>query len=140
MDNETATESKADTAYKAFNDLYEIQFKAWKHLADIQMNYVNLWQDYMNSCMQRVPTAKSMSDLVAIESGLTAEYGNKFAECSREAITTISDAQQEVMSCLDQENMINPMLAAAQDIWEQGERVVREARPPQRRQRQKAHS
>lgn len=139
METQTATESRADTTYKAFNDLYQIQFKAWKHLADIQMNYMNLWQDYMNSCFQRVPNAKSVSDLVAIESGLTAEYGNKFAECSKDAINTISGAQQEFMTCLEQENMVNPMLAAAQDIWEQGERVVRESKP-QSRQRPKAHS
>jgi ferritin-like metal-binding protein YciE len=127
MEKETGGKKAVNTAFKAFNDVYQVQSKTWKHLADIQMNYVNLWQEYLNSCFQRVPTAKNMSDLVAIESGLTAEYGNKFAECSKDAITTISDAQQELMSCIDREELVNPMLVAAQDIWEQGERVVRES-------------
>ena len=131
--DKTATPNKAANAsIKAFNNIYQIQARTWKQMADIQMNYLNLWQEYLNSCFQRVPTAKNVSDLVAIESGLTAEYGNKFAECSKEALNALSDAQQEMMTCLEKEDLVTPMLAAAQDIWEQGERVVREAKAPAR--------
>ena len=137
MEKQTAPD---DTVYKAFNDLYQVQFKLWKHLADIQMNYVTLWQDYVNSVFQRVPGAKSVSDLVAIESGLNAEYGNKFAECSKDAINTLSEAQHDLMTCLEKDNMMNPMLVAAQDIWEQGERVIREAKPQARPRPKAAHN
>ena len=136
---ETQTVS-TDTVYKAFNDLYQVQLKMCKHLADIQVKYMTLWQDYLNSSFQRVPGAKTVADLVAIESGLNAEYGNKFAECSKDAINTLSDAQQELMTCLEKENMMTPMLAAAQDIWEQGERAVREAKPQSRPRPKAAHN
>jgi len=136
MDKETERETPEKSANQAFDELFQIQFQTWKHLADVQMNFVNLWQDYMTSCFQRVPNARTVSDLVAIESGLTAEYGNKFSEYSKEAVKTICEAQKEMMARLEDENLIAPMFTAARNIWEQGEKADRPEKTG-RRQRAK---
>lgn len=103
MEKETQnTESEQATA-QAFDEMLQIQLRTWKHLSDVQMKFVNLWQEYLNSSFQRVPSARSVSDLVAIESGLSAEFGNRFSECSNEAIEAISTAQQEILSCLNRD-------------------------------------
>jgi hypothetical protein len=123
MDKESESQTPEKSAYQAFDELFRIQFETWKHIADVQMKFVNLWQDYLNSSFQRVPNARTFSDLVAIESGLTAEYGNKFSEYSKEAMKTISEAQKEMMSRLEEENLMAPVLSAAQNILEQGEQA-----------------
>jgi|GEM_PF-5743604 len=103
MDKKTQTPEPEQFSAEAFDEMFQIQLRTWKHLADVQMKFVNLWQEYLNSSFQRVPNARTVSDLVAIESGLSAEFGNRFSECSNEAIEAISKAQQELLSCLNQE-------------------------------------
>lgn len=86
---------------QAIGDLYQSNLSTLKELIDIEVDYANLWQDYMKAQIDRLSTAKEISDVMAIESGLTAEYSNKFSETGRRLLETVSGAMEKQMECLN---------------------------------------
>ena len=110
MEKDIKHQKESKSPYESVDKLYENQLQSWKKLAELQLEFAGLWQEYCNACFQRLSAAKDVSDLYAIEAGLSAEYGNKFTECSRKAFEAISETQQEMMGCFSSpENLFQSM-------------------------------
>lgn len=86
---------------QSMEDLFQSNLDTLKELIDIELDYANLWQEYMKAQMDRLSTAKEISDVMAIESGLTAEYTNKFSETGRRLVETVSGAMEKQMKSLN---------------------------------------
>jgi phasin protein len=83
------------------NELCEANMDIFKSFLDVQSNYTNLWQEYMNAQMERLSTAKNMSDVMATESGLAAEYTSKFTDANQRLCEAIAEAVEKQKSCLN---------------------------------------
>jgi len=88
--------------YDAINKYYQIQSQAWQDVAELQLHFANLWQECLNAHFQRISAAKSLTDLLAAESGLVTEYSAKFSEDLRQFLETLSKTQREFMDCFNQ--------------------------------------
>ena len=98
-----------ELSQKTMTDFYHSNLDLIKEMMDIEFKYANIWQDYLNAQMERLSTAKELSDVPAIEAGLATEYTNKFARTNRELYDAISEAvlkQMEVLNVpVDVQNM-----------------------------------
>ena len=127
MDRKTRNKKEPKLAHETIGNFCEEQLQTWKNLAGLQLEFAQLWQDYCNACFQRMSTAKSITDLYAIEAGLSAEYGSKFAECSRKAFETISGSQQELMeSFANPESLFRSMFMDYPALWKNFARSEKE--------------
>ena len=99
MDKETKQQKDTKLPYESAEKFCQNQLQTWKKIAELQLEFARLWQDYCNASVQRLSDARDVSDLYAIEAGLSTEYGSKFAEYSRKAFEVISDSQQDMMEC-----------------------------------------
>ncbi len=79
----------------------ENNMEAWKEIMDLSFRYSSLWQEYFNSQTQRLSTAKDISDVIATESGLAAEYSQKFNETNQRLYETITKSLEQQMSGLN---------------------------------------
>lgn len=86
----------------AFNRCFQIQMQSWKELLELQLHSAGLAQECANSCLQRLSTARNITDLMATESGLAAEYSTKFSGEVRHFYDTLSKSQQQLMECINQ--------------------------------------
>ncbi len=86
---------------KTMTDFYHSNLDLIKEMMDIEFKYANIWQDYLNAQMDRLSSAKEMSDVVAIEAGLATEYTNKFAKTNRELYDAISETVLKQMEVLN---------------------------------------
>ena len=91
-------------------DLCQTNVDTLKEIIDIELNYMNLCQEYLNAQMDRISSVKSPQDLISIESGIATEYANKFSETNRRLYETVSSAMEKQMQCLnlpaDVENLL----------------------------------
>ena len=118
MDRKTKNQKDSKSAYETVDKFCQDQMQTWKNLAELQLEFAQLWQDYCNACLQRLSAAKDVSDLYAIEAGLSAEYGSKFADCSRKAFEAISGSQQEMMAYFTSpESLFRSMFMDYPALW-----------------------
>ena len=118
MDRKTKTQKDSKSTYETVDKFCQDQMQTWKNLAELQLEFAQLWQDYCGACFQRLSAAKDVSELYAIEAGLAAEYGSRFANCSRKVFEAVSDSQQEVMEYLTSpESLFRPMFMGYPALW-----------------------
>jgi CRISPR/Cas system-associated endonuclease Cas1 len=118
MERKAKNQKDPNLPYEAVDKFCQEQLENWKNLAEVQLEFAQLWQDYCNACFQRMSSAKSITDLYAIEAGLSTEYGSKFAECSRKAFESISGSQQELMeSFANPESLFRSMFMDYPALW-----------------------
>jgi hypothetical protein len=87
-----------------FNRSFQIQMQNWKELMELQLHSAGLVQECANGCMQRLGDARTITDLMAVESGLVAEYSTKFLEDARRYLDALSRAQLQMMECINECN------------------------------------
>lgn len=118
MDKETKQQKDTKLPYESAEKFCQNQLQTWKKIAELQLEFARLWQDYCNASVQRLSDARDVSDLYAIEAGLSTEYGSKFAEYSRKAFEVISDSQQDMMECFaTPEKLFRSMFTNYPDFW-----------------------
>ncbi len=95
---------------KAMEELCQSNMEIFKSFLDVQSDYTNLWQEYLNAQMDRLATAKNFSDVMSTESGLAAEYTSKFTDANQRLCEAVAEAIEKQKSCLnipvDLENML----------------------------------
>jgi len=91
----------SNATFDAINKYCQVQFQAWKDLAELQVHFANLWQECLNAYIQRMSTAKNLTDLFAAESGLATEYSAKFSEDIRQLFETLAGTQRELIECFN---------------------------------------
>lgn len=90
-----------DMSSKVMRVLCQSSLDTLRAVIDIEVDCANLWQEYLKAQIDRLSTAKEISDVMAIESGLTSEYTNKFSETSRRFYETVSGVMEKQMQCLN---------------------------------------
>lgn len=86
---------------KTLDELCQSNLEILKSFMDVQSNYTGLWQEYLTAQMDRLSTAKDLSDVMATESGLTAEYTSKFSDANQRLYEAIAEAMEKQKSCLN---------------------------------------
>ena len=104
---------------KTLDELCQSNLEILKSFIDVQSNYSDLWQEYLNAQMDRLSTAKNISDVMATESGLATEYTSKFSEANQRLYEAVAEAMEKQKACLnipiDIESML-PNLQAYEDM------------------------
>jgi len=96
----------------AVEDYFRAQLHTLEDLSKLQSEFASLWLECLNAQMQRISTAKSLTDVYAAEAGLTTEYSMKFADNIRKLFETLLNSQKEFMACCSNpENLFRPLSA-----------------------------
>lgn len=85
-----------DASNKAMDELCQVNFDMLREMIEIELNYSNLWHDYLVAQKERLNTGKDIT-----ESGLILEYSNKFAETNRHLYKVVSKSIEKQMKCFN---------------------------------------
>jgi hypothetical protein len=89
-------ESFNNDTYKILDNYFQIQFEAWKELAEMQMDFN---QKYINACMQQLSVPGNTNDLFSVNSDMTQEYYRKLADNTRQVMEKLFKVECELLEC-----------------------------------------
>lgn len=89
-------ESLNNDTYKILDNYFQIQFEAWKELAEMQMDFN---QKCINACMQQLSAPGNTNDLFAVNSDMTQEYYRKLTDNTRQIMEKLFKVECELLEC-----------------------------------------
>ena len=97
QDNIHFADNLFSTNNEALDSICDTNINFLKNIVDIQFNYLNLWHDFVNTQLERLSTAKEISDLSAVESGIATEFSNKLSEINNRLYGCVWKAMEKQM-------------------------------------------
>ncbi|HEY4654300.1 MAG TPA: hypothetical protein VIH22_07285 [Cyclobacteriaceae bacterium] len=82
--------------YKILDNYFQIQFQAWKELAEMQMDFN---QKCVSACMQQLSIPNYAKDLFTVDSGMTQEYYRNLSENTRQVMEKLFKVECELLEC-----------------------------------------
>ena len=89
-------ESINNDTYKILDNYFQIQFEAWKELAEMQMDFN---QKCINACMQKLSVPGNTNDLFSVNSDMTQEYYRKLTDNTRQVMEKLFKVECELLEC-----------------------------------------
>ena len=90
-------ESFNNDTYKILDNYFQIQFEAWKELAEMQMDFN---QKCINACMQKLSVPGKTNDLFSVNSDVTQEYYKKLSESTQQVMEKLLKVECELLECI----------------------------------------
>lgn len=83
--------------YRIIDDFFQIQFQAWKELAEIQMDFN---QKCINACMQQMTSGRNVNGFFAMDNDTAQEYYKQFTENTRQVMEKLFKVESDLLECL----------------------------------------
>lgn len=100
---------------KSMDEYRKLHMNAAQQLTQLQLDFLNLCMDCNSTQLQRLSRADSTDDMLAVESGVAAEYMNKFFQNAQNVMETLSKNQEEIYSWMQSSSLENFSNNAASD-------------------------
>ncbi len=82
--------------YRIFDDYFQIQFQAWKELAEMQMDFN---QKCINTCIQQISPTDKMNGLFPVDADTAQEYYSNLSENTRQLMEKLFKVECELLEC-----------------------------------------
>jgi hypothetical protein len=101
---------------RIFDNFFQIQFQAWKELAEMQMDFN---QKCINACIQQTSITGKSNGLFTVDTDTALEYYRNLSENTRQVMEKLFKVECELLECFKNSGdlykdmpLLMPMIAA----------------------------